>query len=117
MILDRVDYTDGYAADRPTVIALNVEYVGIKRNGAGIMCFAFMAPGKRRATLLEVGFVQRIEVGERCFVAPPYATWAKRAAELKAFIARASSRQPAKPRSRAARPAEPQRPWWQRLLG
>ena len=117
MILDWVDYTDAYTAGRPTVIALNVEYVGIKRNAAGSMCFGFMSPGKKRATLLEVGLVQRIEVSNRCFVAPPYETWAKRAAELKAFIAGGSSRKPVKPFSRAASPLDLQRPWWQRLLG
>lgn len=91
MILDRVEYTNGHLGGQPAQMALAQEYCGIRQNDSGMSCLAIRDQGTKRAKLIEVGFVQRIETDGHMFEAPPYQTWQQRVSEIEAFIAEASS--------------------------
>ncbi|AWN43788.1 hypothetical protein [Methylobacterium durans] len=117
MILDRVDYKD-YRRDHALITARKAEYAGIRRNSDGMACFAFRAPGKARATLVEVSFIQRIDISGRQFVPPQYRNWSQRVAEIEAFIeGDKTATSIAKPQIREKSPSEQKRPWWRRLFG
>ncbi|MER2266837.1 hypothetical protein [Methylobacterium oxalidis] len=117
MIFDRIDYKD-YRRDHALITARKAEYAGIRRNSDGMACFAFKAPGKARATLVEVSFIQRIDIGRRQFVPPPYRSWSQRVAEIEAFIkGDETATSAAELQDEATKSLGADRPWWRRLFG
>lgn len=114
MHLDRIEFSD--ARSGLHAVVLDCVHTGIRRNsGDGLMCFAIRKPGHKRDTLIEVGLVQRIALGDREWVAKPYGGYTERVKDLEDFVRGTDG-----PSVEVAIPAvsEPvARPLWRRVFG